>query len=59
LWAPSRRTLRFSLDHLVETREGNSSSEIIAALFELALSGLVRQRFLKVWATDPDQIHSC
>src|SRR5262249_53330467 len=43
-----------SLDHLIETLRGNSSSEIIAALFELELSGLVRQlpgkSFLKVWA---------
>lgn len=43
-----------SLDHLIETLAGNSSSEIIAALFELELSGLVRQlpgkSFLKVWA---------
>ena len=42
------------LDHLIETLEGRSSSEIIAALFELELSGLVRQlpgkSFLKVWA---------
>jgi DNA processing protein len=43
-----------SLDHLIETLTGNSSSEIIAALFELELNGLVRQlpgkSFLKVWA---------
>lgn len=47
-----------SLDDLIErlsgTREGCSSSEIIAALFELELAGLVRQlpgkSFLKVWA---------
>jgi DNA processing protein len=43
-----------SLDHLIETLAGNSSSEIIAALFELELKGLVRQlpgkSFLKVWA---------
>jgi DNA processing protein len=42
------------LDHLVETLVGCSSSEIIAALFELELSGLVRQlpgkSFIKVWA---------
>jgi DNA processing protein len=42
-----------SLDHLIETVAGTSSSEIIAALFELELSGLVRQlpgkSFLKVW----------
>jgi DNA processing protein len=43
-----------SLDQLIETLSGCSSSEIIAALFELELSGLVRQlpgkSFLKVWA---------
>jgi DNA processing protein len=43
-----------SLDRLIDTLEGTSSSEIIAALFELELSGLVRQlpgkSFLKVWA---------
>ncbi len=41
------------LDHLVETIEGTSSSEIIATLFELELAGLVRQvpgkNFLRVW----------
>ncbi len=41
------------LDHLVETLEGTSSSEIIATLFELELAGLVRQvpgkSFLRVW----------
>jgi DNA processing protein len=43
-----------SLDRLIETLAGHSSSEIIAALFELELSGLARQlpgkSFLKVWA---------
>jgi DNA processing protein len=43
-----------SLDHLVESIEGHSASEIIAILFELELAGLVRQlpgkSFLKVWA---------
>jgi DNA processing protein len=43
-----------SLDQLIETLPGCSSSEIIAALFELELSGLVRQlpgkSFLRVWA---------
>jgi DNA processing protein len=43
-----------SLDHLVESIEGHSASEIIATLFELELAGLVRQlpgkSFLKVWA---------
>lgn len=42
-----------SLDHLVETLSGRSTSEIIAALFELELAGLVRQlpgkNFLRVW----------
>ncbi len=37
----------------METLEGTSSSEIIAALFELELAGLVRQlpgkSFIKVW----------
>ena len=43
-----------TLDHLVETLPGTSPSEIIAALFELELAGLVRQlpgkSFIKVWA---------
>jgi DNA processing protein len=42
------------LDHLVETIQGASPSEIIAALFELEMSGLVRQlpgkSFIRVWA---------
>jgi DNA processing protein len=42
------------LDQLIETLEGHSSSEIIAALFELELSGLIRQlpgkSFVRVWA---------
>jgi DNA processing protein len=41
------------LDRLVETLAGTSPSEIIAALFELELAGLVRQlpgkTFIKVW----------
>lgn len=41
------------LDALLETLEGCSSSEIIAALFELEMLGLARQlpgkNFLKVW----------
>lgn len=41
------------LDHLMEMLEGNSASEVIAALFELELLGLVRQlpgkNFIKVW----------
>lgn len=41
------------LDHLVETLEGTSPSEIIATLFELEMTGLVRQvpgkSFLRVW----------
>jgi len=43
-----------TLDYLVETLAGTSPSEIIAALFELELAGLVRQlpgkSFIKVWA---------
>jgi DNA processing protein len=43
-----------ALDYLVETLAGTSPSEIIAALFELELAGLVRQlpgkSFIKVWA---------
>jgi len=43
-----------TLDFLVETLQGSSPSEIIAALFELELAGLVRQlpgkSFIKVWA---------
>jgi DNA processing protein len=38
---------------LLETFEGVSSSELISALFELEMNGLVRQlpgkRFVKVW----------
>jgi DNA processing protein len=41
------------LDTLVETLEDVSASEIIAALFELEILGLVRQQpgrnFVKVW----------
>lgn len=41
------------LDALVETFEGASSSELIGALFDLEMSGLVRQlpgkNFVKVW----------
>lgn len=41
------------LDALIETLHGNSPSEIIATLFELEISGLVRQlpgkKFLRVW----------
>jgi DNA processing protein len=43
------------LDQLLERLEGRSSSEIIAALFELEVAGLVRQlpgrQFLRVWAS--------
>src|SRR5579864_638992 len=43
-----------TLDSLVESLAGTSPSEIIAALFELELAGLVRQlpgkSFIKVWA---------
>jgi len=42
-----------SLDYLVETLAGGSPSEIIAALFELELAGLIRQlpgkSFIRVW----------
>ena len=41
------------LDHLLETFDTLTSSEIIAALFELEMLGLVRQlpgkNFVKVW----------
>jgi DNA processing protein len=41
------------LDSLLESFEGNSSSELISALFDLEMSGLVRQlpgkNFVKVW----------
>jgi DNA processing protein len=41
------------LDHLMEMLEGRSASEVIAALFELELLGLVRQlpgkNFIKTW----------
>jgi DNA processing protein len=41
------------LDDLIESFEGVSSSEVIAALFDLEMNGLVRQlpgkRFVKVW----------
>jgi DNA processing protein len=41
------------LEALVESFEGVSSSELIGALFELEMSGLVRQlpgkSFVKVW----------
>lgn len=41
------------LDHLMEMLEGRSASEVIAALFELELLGLVRQlpgkNFIKPW----------
>jgi DNA processing protein len=42
-----------SLDQLMATLEGTSTSEILAALFELEMTGQVRQlpgkQFLKVW----------
>jgi len=42
-----------TLDYLVENLNGTSPSEIIAALFELELAGLVRQlpgkSFIKIW----------
>lgn len=41
------------LDDLIESFEGVSSSELIAALFDLEMNGLIRQlpgkRFVKVW----------
>jgi DNA processing protein len=41
------------LDRLLETFEGVSSSELIGALFDLEMSGLIRQlpgkNFVKVW----------
>jgi len=41
------------LDELVETLEDFSPSELIAALFELEMNGLVKQlpgkNFVKVW----------
>jgi DNA processing protein len=41
------------LDVIVDTLEGASASEIIAALFELEILGLARQlpgrNFVKVW----------
>ncbi|MBV8706835.1 MAG: hypothetical protein JO028_06585, partial [Acidobacteriaceae bacterium] len=41
------------LDTLLESFEGHSSSELIGALFDLQMSGLVRQlpgrNFVKVW----------
>jgi DNA processing protein len=41
------------LDHLVDTLEGTSPSEVIAVLFEMEMAGLVRQlpgkNFLRVW----------
>jgi DNA processing protein len=43
-----------TLDHLVETLEATTPSEIIAVLFELEIAGLVRQlpgkNFIRVWA---------
>jgi DNA processing protein len=42
------------VDHLGESTPGCSPSEIIAVLFDLEMSGLIRQlpgkNFLKVWA---------
>jgi DNA processing protein len=43
-----------SLDRLIETIPGCSPSEVIAVLFDLEMTGLVRQlpgkNFLRVWA---------
>lgn len=48
---------RRQLDDLVESSTGFSSSEIIAALFELEMLGVVRQlpgrNFTRVWAESP------
>jgi DNA processing protein len=42
-----------ALDALIETLEGLSASDVLAALFELELNGLVRQlpgkSYIKVW----------
>ena len=42
-----------NLSRIVESFEGVSSSELISALFDLEMSGLVRQlpgkQFVKVW----------
>jgi DNA processing protein len=47
-------SLDYLVDHLGETTPGCSPSEIIAVLFDLEMSGLIRQlpgkNFLKVWA---------
>jgi DNA processing protein len=41
------------LDSLLESFDGTSSSELIGALFDLEMSGLIRQlpgkKFVKVW----------
>jgi DNA processing protein len=41
------------LESIIESFEGVSSSELISALFDLEMSGLVRQlpgkHFIKVW----------
>lgn len=60
LAAVTRRTLEFlkvdeavHLDNLLEKMEDTSSSEVVAALFELEMQGLVKQlpgkNFVKVW----------
>jgi DNA processing protein len=47
-------SLDYLVDHLGETTPGCSPSEIIAVLFDLEMSGLIRQlpgkNFIKVWA---------
>jgi len=51
------RVLQFDkpvhLDHLMEVLEGHSASELIAALFDMELLGLIRQlpgkNYIKVW----------
>jgi DNA processing protein len=54
VWAELKPDAPVGLDQLIEGLAGRSASEIIAALFELELAGLVRQlpgkSFLRVWA---------
>jgi DNA processing protein len=53
IWAELKPDAPVPLDHLIESAAGRSASEVIAALFELELAGMVRQlpgkSFLKVW----------
>jgi DNA processing protein len=54
VWAELKPDAPVGLDQLIDRLTGRSASEIIAALFELELAGLVRQlpgkSFLRVWA---------